>query len=372
MDEGRRVDTAERSKGYIPTLDGWRAIAILFVLLSHYGPFLPGSTRAVERVGGYGVSIFFGISGLLIGTLLLREQEVWGRIDLRGFYLRRCLRILPVAWVFLVVVALLRGPAGVVASTKDLWSAAFFLRNYVGAESGATQHFWSLAIEEHFYLILPMFLAVYGWRRTRMFCLVVAFGVLGWRGYVMAHASGDPMLTFFRTDLRIDALFDGVLAAIALRRERMRAWMLRAGPWGLLAIGMAGLVCSKLVGVETLSRSLVAAGIPLVLLAGVLFPGAIFARALEAAWLRWVGRISYSLYIWQGLFTGNMTNMLGGRRFLVVNVIALLGTSIASYYLLEQPIIRWGRRLQQRRALKLASKGTLQPDGNDGLQAPGA
>jgi peptidoglycan/LPS O-acetylase OafA/YrhL len=335
------------SKGYIPTLDGWRAIAILLVLVAHYSSFLSYMPHALSRMGGAGVSIFFGISGLLICTLLLRERDLTGRIDLKGFYLRRCFRILPVAWLFLIAVAALRQVADLETNRTEILAAAFFLRNYIGSNGGPTVHYWSLAIEEHFYLILPMFLAIYGSRRTRDLCIGVALAVCAWRGFNAIHPMGNQLLHFYRTDLRFDALFDGALAAILLHDERVRSALRKAGPWKLYAIAGVALLSSALIPSATLSRSIVALSIPLILLTGVLFPEILFARALEAHWLRWIGRVSYSLYIWQGLFTSNELHLLWGERFWVLNLLAMFATSIASYYLLERPLIRWGHRMRR-------------------------
>jgi peptidoglycan/LPS O-acetylase OafA/YrhL len=109
-------------------------------------------------------------------------------------------------------------------------------------------------------------------------------------------------------------------------------------------VALVGLGASHFVPVSSINRSLVALLIPLMLLPGILYPKTIFARVLEWSGLRWIGRISYSLYIWQGLFTGNERRMLWGAGLWPVNFCAMLGTAVASYYLLERPIIRWGHR----------------------------
>jgi peptidoglycan/LPS O-acetylase OafA/YrhL len=353
MDETMSLDSHQvqkqenSNKGYIPTLDGWRAIAILPVLLAHYAPFVPFLPRRLIGIGGAGVSIFFGISGLLICTLLLRERDVTGQINLKSFYIRRCFRILPVAWLFLLVVAAFQHVAGFSVTTTELWASALFLRNYIGSNGGPTAHYWSLAIEEHFYLILPAFLAIYGRRRTRDLCIAVAVAVCAWRWFNTIHPVGPQQLAFFRTDLRLDALFDGALAAILLHDDRVRSILRKVGPWILLAVAVVGIFGSTLVPSRALSRSMVALAIPILLAAGILFPTALFARILELRWLRWVGRLSYSVYIWQGLFTGNQTHLLWGERFWIINLFAMLGTCVASYYLLERPLIRWGHRLHR-------------------------
>ena len=153
---------SNKLSGYIPTLDGWRAISIVLVLLHHsrvsvplplIGPFL----AMLSVYGGSGVWIFFAISGILICGRMLQEERKHGRISLRNFYIRRAFRILPPALLYLVTLAAL-SPFLHVAKL-ELVSSMFFFRNYVLAglppAHWFTAHFWSLAVEEHFYLLLP-------------------------------------------------------------------------------------------------------------------------------------------------------------------------------------------------------------------------
>jgi peptidoglycan/LPS O-acetylase OafA/YrhL len=148
-------------QSYIPSLDGFRAISILLVIVGHFcmrttNPIL----RLVSTLGSYGVFIFFVISGFLITTLLLKEQVNTGSISLKGFYIRRALRILPVAYLFVFVVFLLnlifkmRLPVG--AFLRPL----FFTENF-SSHSDFTPmgHFWSLSVEEQFYLIFPFIIS---------------------------------------------------------------------------------------------------------------------------------------------------------------------------------------------------------------------
>ncbi len=121
----------------LPTLDGWRAIAIGLVIW-HHAALSTYSNEALyyrvsySRLGSFGVDIFFGLSGLLITTLLLEEREQTGMISLRGFYLRRVFRILPPALFFVLVIASL----GLVRLPLELTSCAFFFRNYLPIHLG--------------------------------------------------------------------------------------------------------------------------------------------------------------------------------------------------------------------------------------------
>ena len=142
----------------IPTLDGWRGIAVLLVLVGHFsGRVNTGELGWLTLIGLHGVAIFFVLSGFLITTILQREFEATGRVDLRRFYLRRFFRLMPCAWCYLLAIL---GPPGLLMRTivpgRDLLSCVFFWRNYYHDSAFAdafTSHFWSLAIEEQFYLV---------------------------------------------------------------------------------------------------------------------------------------------------------------------------------------------------------------------------
>lgn len=148
----------------IPTLDGWRAIAIALVLFNHIGMVLTRSDApSLLYAGSMGVSLFFGLSGLLITTLLLQEWDRDDRIDWRAFYERRLFRIVPAYLAFLLAVTL----AGGWQSGWEALATVFFARNYLpkNLASPLTGHLWSLAVEMHFYLLWPLILRWAGRRR---------------------------------------------------------------------------------------------------------------------------------------------------------------------------------------------------------------
>src|SRR3974390_1560780 len=172
----------------IPTLDGWRALAIAAVAIHHIGRGFYTNEDAyasdLTRYGAFGVDIFFGLSGLLITKLLLDEwrnrpdrSSENGSFDLRGFYIRRAFRILPPYLAFLFVCTL----AGLWRSSWEAAGCLLFFRNYVPDHlvGESTQHLWSLAVEEHFYLLWPglLFLLKPRRARTAAFGLACAFGI---------------------------------------------------------------------------------------------------------------------------------------------------------------------------------------------------
>ena len=214
-----RDATGTATSKYIPTLDGWRAIAVLLVLFSHAGHAYArqqASESWLDHVGTgtQGVNIFFGLSGLLITSRLLEEWSQSGRISLRRFYIRRAFRILPAALLVLAVIAVLGATGLLPVVPREIAAAALFFRNYLPALLSPdfagffTAHYWSLAVEEHFYLVWPALLLLSGARRGLWAAIAVALAVALWRRVELLQMIArlhtvDP-LYFVRTDLRID------------------------------------------------------------------------------------------------------------------------------------------------------------------------
>ena len=338
--------------GYMPTLDGWRAVAALTVLGSHIcssNPALPQPVREFASIAGWNaVSLFFGISGLLITSRLLEEQDVRGKISLRGFYLRRACRIIPAAWLYLAVVAALAWLGFIATSSQGLFSAGLFYRNYLyRASDWYTGHFWSLAIEEHFYLTWPGMLVVLGKRRAAWAAGFLCLAIFVWRlldGFDAGIMSRFDSPQWYRTDGRLDALlFPSLLAILLQRAEFVHHLRARLTPkWWLRLAGVAALTIAAPEFPPILRScllSLQAALIP-VLIAGVMLnPGCRLGRALESSALRWTGRISYSLYLWQQLILSRLAVAVLWR------LIACTGCAAASFYFVERPFVRLGHRL---------------------------
>jgi peptidoglycan/LPS O-acetylase OafA/YrhL len=349
-----------RSAGYLPTLDGWRTIAIAAVLIDHLvGEFYQHTHPilfSLTRVGPNGVSLFFAISGFLICSRLIEEEERWGSINLKGFYLRRACRILPAAFSYLAIIGLL-GALGLVGLTPvELWSCVLFFRNYLPSDlihqawGGYTVHYWSLAVEEHFYLFWPAAMAFGGRWRARYLAGGLAIAVACWRWLDFRHGWFDrliPGLLFpSRTDVRLDGLLLGCLAALIVADRRYRTWLTEkytSAIWYAFAIayGMLQVIARR--HMYTIWESALLAA----LVAGtVLRPGTPVGWILETPVFKWVGRLSYSLYLWQQLF------LVPGALYPVAvvqrapfNIAAVFGMAYLSYEYIERPMIRLGHRL---------------------------
>ncbi len=255
--------------GYLPTLDGWRAIAIVAVLLDHTVEYSPlrqyPKLVSFTHIGPNGVSLFFAISGFLICSRLLEEERAFGQISLRGFYIRRACRILPPALFYLFAIGALSLCGLIVVSPGEWWSSVLFFRNYLPGDwisrgwGGYTVHYWSLAVEEHFYFLWPAALVFLGKKRARWFALSLAISVAVWRTLDLHHHWFDrwiPGLLFgTRTDIRLDALLLGCVAALILDDDAVRAaFSQRLKPW-MWWLGVGCYVASQLFYLSRQARS---------------------------------------------------------------------------------------------------------------------
>jgi peptidoglycan/LPS O-acetylase OafA/YrhL len=344
---------------YVPTLDGLRAVAIVGVIVAHAGrPFVDPFWGDVGHIP---VLIFFALSGYLITTRLLDEYDATGRIVLRDFYIRRVFRILPPALLFLATIAFLAWIGVVDCDRRAIRSAVLLYTNYLGDEAGWTVgHFWSLSVEEHFYLFWPALLVSFGpsqgWRRALALILaLVVWRTLDERYHVLGTLFHDPLLDVndYRTDLIADTLLWGCILAFVLRSSRR--FVLTSGQSMAVAGGSAALL-AFLVLEHVRHATPLAHLLPTILVgAVVLAPQSPLGKFLETPPVRFLGRVSYSLYIWQQPFLGP------SRPALPLAIAGAFVCAVISYALIEQPSIRFGRRLlikgRQRRFPTAAAEG---------------
>ncbi len=224
---------------------------------------------------------------------------------------------------------------------------------------GGTQHLWSLAVEEHFYLLWPGSLAWIGARRSRDWAARLALLVGLWRLVESQMATPSFPAAFTRfPDLRLDALLWGCAVAFFLndahQREKL-AKQLRFGVW----IGMAGLAGLCILYFSPLTSLIVATLIPVLLAGTVLHPRWLLSRFLDWAPVAWLGRISYSLYLWQGMFLiSAWEHPAAWWRQWPANLLLSVSVAVLSHYLGEKPLIRIGARLASRCS---AQPSSMQP-----------
>ena len=313
--------------GYVPALDGLRGVAILLVVATHYFG-LPGG-------GPIGVGLFFVLSGFLITTLLLEEHAVSGEIRLRDFYLRRARRLLPGLIALLIGYSVVAGPSGLkVVAIAGFYTAniaeAFWSPNPVAHT--ALAHLWTLAQEEQFYLVWPALLIAI-LRRRRQTAVVAAL-LVAFIGYRMAYVGLDKGISVDRLygpDLHADWLLAGVLLAFVYGRGRSIPDVAATGAFAALFMGLLLNPWTQTWFVWT-STLFLAASVALVWAA---VSDTQMAMLLSARPLTWLGRISYSLYLWHvPVFA-----VFGYRHALVALPMAILAAWL-SYRFVEQPFRR--------------------------------
>jgi peptidoglycan/LPS O-acetylase OafA/YrhL len=352
----------------VPTLDGWRGLAILGVVLYHArSSFVEGPLPRLAVRGAFGVDLFFAISGFLICGKLFQELQNTGTFSLKTFYSRRLFRIVPALAFYLIVLAALAGFGWSSTHPWEFFSSALFVRNYFplfhgGTVYGAfTAQFWSLAVEEHFYLIWPLVMMVCAksTRRSVTITIAVAGAVLAWRLVDLKYGWLVPFGTDInsKTDTRFDALLWGCLAAyvypatkrafdssIALDRVLRYAWV------AIAPLALAAMYFDRAPG-SILARSLI---FPALIVSTAISPFSLLSRLLEWPVLRWIGRLSYSFYIWQQLFlfpTNLPESPLNALQHAPYNIICILLAGVLSYYCVERPMIDLGRQWFHRRGI---------------------
>ncbi len=317
----------------IPSLDGLRAISIAAVVVGHIAKSLH-SQALWGAYGNTGVRIFFVISGYLITRLLLSEHERTSDISLREFYIRRAYRILPAALVFIAAATLIDWHE---MKWYHIGAAIFYLANYDYSLPWIFGHLWSLSVEEQFYLLWPgVVKRWYEHRVTILLCVMAISPVLHLvLYYFKVPAGGDGLFPVLADNLAIGCL----LAMLESRIPTVPGYVALAMA---LAILLIPLYPARTV-TRTLLATLVLHPIFLASIAGVILHVVRRPyRFLNCAPIEWLGRISYSLYLWQEPFCPN-------PRFRPAYAIAFaFAAAIISYYAVERPALNLRDRKSRR------------------------
>jgi peptidoglycan/LPS O-acetylase OafA/YrhL len=365
--------------GYRPWLDGLRGVAILLVLAFHLG-LLPG--------GSVGVDVFFVLSGFLITTVLVEEWQDRGAIDLKQFYFRRALRLLPAFCTLLLACllsSLLLSSGEAAARRREVLVAGCYVTNWPGLHQTGMAllgHTWSLSVEEQFYFLWPIVL--YGMLRSRlsrrvMLSLVCA-GIVASAGLRLIlyrlHAANGPekaatiMRLYMGLDTRADALLVGCLLGLLAawnllpRGRRFVFWM---GAASTVSIGiLAHLAWNRCLdhsqfynGLFTLVAMMVAWIIARILLS----PSGITLSVFQSAPLVGAGRLSYGLYLYhvpiiQGL---RLASPRWGWTQIALSVGLTIAAAVVSALLIEWPCLRLKERLRNRRQRLVVTSTAIVP-----------
>lgn len=301
-------------QSHFPALDGLRGLAILLLVFGHFGINYYSWHYGVLFNSTTGVHIFFVLSGFLITTLLIKEKLRNGRISLKHFYIRRALRILPVAWLFLLVLAGLNHVFELHIRLFDFIAAMLFFKNMPMPQEPYTAHFWSLAVEEQFYLTFPILLALnIRWYTivslaivifVPMVCIIDYFTPVVFTSNAVLHLLVRICnYTFWKGPVII---LIGSVFSVLMFKGVIKPEKLKANQFLSLAILLIGIIIhaktfllyTKYVS-EYLSAILI--GFALVI---TISQKDFLSKILSNVFLTTLGVLSYSIYIWQELFAG--------------------------------------------------------------------
>ena len=349
----------EATAGYVPSLDGLRAFSILLVVASHLGlhNILPG---------GFGVTVFFFISGFLITRLMFAEVIRTGSLKLDRFYGRRFLRLAPALLLMIAVTAVVVSTQLRQVPWQEISAALFYYANYYIYYHPdlhlPIRAMWSLAIEEHYYLAYPFIFALLVRRPEKLLMLLAALcvAVLAWRTVLILVLDvpttppdpGEPY-TYLASDCRVDSILFGAMLAVCTQMDWGRALIVRIVNWPMFVVCAIALLASFAVRSpefrETARYSIQSATL-FVLFACCLFGRQfdLMRRILETPMMLWVGRVSYSLYIWHLAVVSAMKWQFAGGagwEWALPSVPAIFAVAALSYYVVERPVSRIRARL---------------------------
>lgn len=334
---------------YIPGLDGIRGLAVLAVVAHHSGvPIAPG--------GYVGVDVFFVLSGFLITRILLRRFQKENRVPFRFFYERRARRILPALWTMfavLTVVAIvdpLFSPPGQFYHSMAI--AAVFLTQWqimMDDLPGPFIHLWSLGWEENFYLLWPLLFAAFGRRARVGLAILLSTGIvtLNVLRLTLFHAGyGGPWVLEVAAYYRVDAIMLGCLLGLLLTQDaELSSPVARRVEEGIALAALAGLLLMFVFAGEAFYRG---GGFTLVSLSTAVMvnhlrrrTGSLLALLLETRFIRWIGLISYGLYLWHyPVYHWMWMHEYSAATKLLIGAPIAIGIAALSYYTVEA----WARK----------------------------
>lgn len=388
---------------HLPALDGLRGVAILSVLVFHFAPFIAATNPLAAGVNNLrasawcGVDLFFVLSGFLITRILMDAKNTPHYF--RNFYARRTLRIFPLYFGILfgawAVAQIIGSAAREPSQPQNLADQPFWLWTYgtniaVALKGNwglhyhglSVSHFWSLAVEEHFYLVWPAIVYLLRPPRLALVCVGCILGALALRiAMIAAHA--QPLSVYVLTPCRLDALALGGLLAVIARREGGLERYVR--PAGVVAIGAGLLMVAVFVvgggdvlvasfrGTTPLARitqyfsatvgyTVLAVCFAAVLVRAIAQPQGWLARGCDTAFLKFFGKYSYGIYVYHNaldplfdlclprdaLIAALHSTTAAGLAIMASKCALAIGAAVLSWHLFEKPILRLNRYFEYR------------------------
>jgi peptidoglycan/LPS O-acetylase OafA/YrhL len=339
----------------IASLDGFRAISILLVLFHHsrFSIGFPHRFDELARQAEVGVTIFFVISGFLITNLLLTEQSKNGAVNLKGFYYRRILRIIPVYILYVFFLLLWQHIEDLSLDKFDLIHVLTFTENFASRKNWFIGHFWTLSIEEQFYLFWPLLVILFK-KHLKVILFILCIYSCVARVLVYKHP-GIEMLMLGQFFQYSDAIFIGSFGGIMYfeKPEILQHRFFKSYLAQLVALclfltfvyftehGMLAVISLPF------GRSIISASTLFIILSYIRPSDKMIFKILNNKVVIHIGILSYSIYIWQQFFfTGNIKGLW---RMFPYNWIVIYFVSLASYYLWETQFLKLKRHFSIKR-----------------------
>ncbi|PWG78805.1 acyltransferase family protein [Pararcticibacter amylolyticus] len=345
---------------YLPYFDGFRGIAIMLVILGHlgFGNFIPG---------GFGVTLFFFISGFLITRLLIFEYHKNQTIDIKKFYVRRLLRLYPALLTMIAVTSALIFLTCSNASVKPyIFSGIFYYTNYYisffrsAAPLDCERVFdalWSLAVEEHFYLFFPFIFLFFNKNTRHLISILILIAILSLliRLFILMFNNDfnqSSLIIYHSTHTRVDSIIYGCLSAILIYKQNSKTYMGILNNKLTVFIGVALILISLLyrdpLFRESIRYSIQGLALMLLLPGPMFYPSdSLLKKLIESPALIFIGKLSYSLYLFNGLcimmmneyFQENFFEGVHSAKWMAATISLTIIFSLTSYYLVEKPFV---------------------------------
>lgn len=343
------IVSAFKKEKYLPAFDGLRAISVLIVLLSHL-------KRNFIIPGGFGVTIFFFISGFLITRLLIAEYERNDKLDLKGFYVRRLLRLYPPLLLMIVIYTIIIKLFNSQVGAWDISAALFYFENYFyvhfkGLQKADFSILWSLAIEEHFYFFFPL-LFIFVYKRKIIINAIIGLIIMAFITRLFYSLTLSPKTaeeyTYYLTECRYDSILFGCLSALLLSKSKEVYVRIIEKPIALYA-ALFILLFTFLIRNDlfrsALRYSVQGVCLMFIIPAVVLIPSGI-NKTLSAPYLIHVGKISYSVYMmqWIAIYVADNSFERETIPWVMVIISGTIILSYFSYYFIEKNILLLRRR----------------------------
>ncbi|WP_443944216.1 acyltransferase family protein [Pedobacter sp. AW1-32] len=341
---------------HIPSLDGWRAVAILMVILGHLMLTLQKGTlfHSILRItvfGSLGVKIFFVLSGFLITTLLIKEKIKFGEINIKNFFIRRFLRIVPVLYLYITVLYLLNSVITLNLSTLNFLGPILYINNFNFLPGKwLTGHTWSLAVEEQFYLIWPFLFK--SLKNSLLLCvgIILIIPLVRIIQYISPQTENYILAPFF---IPASSIFMGAfISLICFNPQISTKITANIKNYKLVWFATAILVIYSIYCISNKGRFgyftlpfgniLTDFSIAYLLLFSIIRKDHLIFQALNSKAFVQIGIISYSLYIWQQMFIIPIGYYpaLEPYLFFPVNLVLVFIFGFASYYFYEKPFLK--------------------------------